>query len=179
MVACLSMALSRTYLPTLITRGENVFIAPGAVVVGRVSLGDRSSVWYGAVVRGDTASITIGEETNVQDGAVLHVDPPSPVVLGARVVVGHRAVVHGARVEDECLIGMGAMLLNDVVIGRHSIIGAGAVVTEGTVIPPLSLVLGVPGKVIRTLPEETGARIRRNAAVYVEAAGEYLAGRLG
>jgi carbonic anhydrase/acetyltransferase-like protein (isoleucine patch superfamily) len=125
------------------------------------------------------APITIGEETNIQDGAVLHVDPPSPVVLGSRVVVGHRAVVHGARVEDECLIGMGAMLLNDVVIGHHSIIGAGAVVTVGAVIPPLSLVLGVPGKVVRTLPPDTGARIRRNAAVYVEAAGEYLAGRLG
>ena len=179
MVASSFMTLSRKYLATDVRCGTDAFIAPGAVVVGQVTLGDRASVWYNAVVRGDMAPITIGDETNIQDGAVLHVDPPSPVVLGRRVVVGHRAIIHGARVEDECLIGMGAMLLNDVVIGSHSIVGAGAVVPEGTVIPPLSLVLGIPGRVVRTLGPETGERIRRNAAVYVEAAGEYLAGRLG
>ncbi len=173
------MALSRDYLPTRIQRGEGVYIAPGAVVVGQVSLGDRASVWYGAVVRGDMAPITIGEETNIQDGAVLHVDPPYPVVLGERVVVGHRAVIHGARVADECLIGMGAVLLNGAIIGTHSIVGAGAVVTEGMEVPPLSLVLGVPARVVRALPSEVADRIRRNAAVYVEAAAEYAAGRLG
>ncbi len=178
-VSVTPMALSRDYLPTRIQRGEGVFIAPGAVVVGQVSLGDRASVWYGAVVRGDMAPITIGEETNIQDGAVLHVDPPYPVVLGERVVVGHRAVIHGARVADECLIGMGAVLLNGAIIGTHSIVGAGAVVTEGMEVPPLSLVLGVPARVVRALPPEVADRIRRNAAVYVEAAAEYAAGRLG
>jgi carbonic anhydrase/acetyltransferase-like protein (isoleucine patch superfamily) len=173
------MPLSRTYLPTAIQRGAGVFIAPGAVVVGQVRLGDRVSIWYGAVVRGDMAPISIGAETNIQDGAVLHVDPPAPVELGERVVVGHRAVIHGARVADECLIGMGAILLNNAVVGTHSIVGAGAVVTEGMQIPPLSLVLGVPARVVRTLPETVEERIRRNAAVYVEAAAEYLAGRLG
>jgi len=173
------MSRERTLLPTLVTRGDGVFIAPGAVVVGRVTLGDRASVWFNAVLRGDCAPITIGAETNIQDGAVLHVDPPSPVCIGERVVVGHGAVIHGARVEDECLIGMGAILLNDATVGTHSIIGAGAVVLEGMNIPPFSLVLGVPARVVRPLPESVIERIRDNAAVYVDLAAQYAAGRLG
>jgi len=173
------MTKQRSFLPTRLDYPDTVFIAPGAVVVGQVTMGARSSIWYNAVVRGDMAPITIGEETNIQDGAVVHVDHLVPASLGDRVVVGHRAVVHGAHVEDECLIGMSATLLNNAVIGRHSIIGAGTVVTEGTRIPPSSLVLGVPGKVVRTLPPDVAQRIRANAAVYVDAAAQYLAGRLG
>ncbi|MFQ5669939.1 MAG: gamma carbonic anhydrase family protein [Acidobacteriota bacterium] len=173
------MRPSRKYLATQVVQGEGVFIAPGAVVVGQVSLGARSSIWYHAVLRGDLAPITVGAQTNIQDGAVLHVDPPSPVVLGDRVVVGHRAVIHGARVEDECLIGMGAVLLDDVVVGRHSVIGAGAVVTARTIIPPRSLVLGIPARVVRTVPDTMAAQIRLNAARYAEAAARYLSGDLG
>ncbi len=173
------MTRSRPFLATRVICPDDVFIAPGATVVGQVTLGARSSVWYSAVVRGDMAPITIGCETNIQDGAVVHVDHQVPASLGDRVVVGHRAVVHGAQVEDECLVGMSATLLNHVVIGRHSIIGAGSVVTEGTIIPPNSLVLGVPGKVVRTLPPEVAQRIRANADVYVEAAARYLSGELG
>jgi carbonic anhydrase/acetyltransferase-like protein (isoleucine patch superfamily) len=172
------MSLAERFLATDVRLGEGVFIAPGAVVTGQVTLGDRASVWYSAVVRGDMAPITIGAETNIQDGSVLHVDWSTPVVLGERVVVGHRAVIHGARVEDECLVSMGAVLLNDAVIGKHSIVGAGAVVTEGSNIPPRSLVLGVPGRVVKTLPESIGERIRSDAAVYTTACAEYLAGRL-
>ena len=162
------------FLPTRVRTGAGVFVAPGAVIVGDVTLGDRASVWFNAVVRGDRAPVSIGEESNIQDGAVVHVDPPSPARIGARVVVGHRAVIHGATVEDECLVGIGAVLLNDCVIGRHSIVGAGAVVTEKTQVPPRSLVLGVPARVVRTLPANIAERIRRNAAVYVEAGAHYL-----
>ncbi|MFQ5767482.1 MAG: gamma carbonic anhydrase family protein [Acidobacteriota bacterium] len=158
------------FLPTKITLGEDVFIAPGATVVGQVSLGARVSVWYQAVLRGDLAAIKIGDETNIQDGSVLHVDRRLPVRLGRRVVVGHRAVIHGATIADECLIGMGAIVLSGAVIGTHSIVGAGAVVTEGMEIPPRSLVLGIPGKVVRTMPSGIAARIQANAADYVAAA---------
>ena len=109
---------------------QTAFIAPGAVVVGRVSLGRHSSIWYNAVVRGDMDSITVGDETNIQDSCVIHVDEGYPCVIGSRVGVGHRAVLHGCTIEDECLIGMGAVLLNGVHVGRGSVIGAGAVLTE-------------------------------------------------
>ena len=170
---------SRPFLPNDVQRGDGVFVAPGAVVVGTVRLGDRSSVWYNAVVRGDVAPIEVGEETNIQDGAILHADPPFPVRLGRRVVVGHGAVVHGACVDDECLIGIGAILMNGSVVGRHSIVGAGALVTEGLRIPARSLVLGVPGRIVRVLPPDVAERIRENAAVYVEAAARHLASEPG
>jgi carbonic anhydrase/acetyltransferase-like protein (isoleucine patch superfamily) len=144
------------------------FIHPHAFVCGDVVLGARVSVWPTAVIRGDTATITIGDESNVQDGTVVHVDHGVPCLIGARVAIGHRAIVHGATVEDDCLIGMGAILLNRVHVGRGSIVGAGAVCREGLVIPPDSLVLGVPGRIVRPTTAEERERIRRTVGSYLE-----------
>lgn len=127
------------------------FIAPTATVLGRVSLGAGSSIWYGAVVRGDVERIDIGAETNVQDGAVIHGDPGTPTILENWVTVGHRAVIHGAHIEAGSLIGMGAIILDGVRVGAGSIIGAGSVITK--TIPPRSLVLGMPGRVIREITD--------------------------
>ena len=167
------------YLPTRLQIDPSVFIAPGAVVVGAVSIGAESSVWYHATLRGDMAPVTVGRASNIQDGAVVHVHDDHPAIIGDRVVVGHRAVVHGARVEDEVLIGMGAILLNGSVIGRRSLVGAGAVVPEGFQVPPGSLVLGVPGRVVRPLAEAEVERILNNARQYVEYARRYREGELG
>ena len=134
--------------------GEGVFIAPGAFVIGEVILGARANVWYNAVVRGDMACITIGEETNLQDNVTIHVDEDVPTLIGNRVTVGHNVVLHGCTVEDGALIGMGSVILNGAVIGRDSLVGAGSLVTPGTIIPPRSLVIGSPGKVVRTLSED-------------------------
>jgi carbonic anhydrase/acetyltransferase-like protein (isoleucine patch superfamily) len=155
------------------------FIHELAVVLGAVTLGARASVWPTAVVRGDSDRITIGEESNVQDGAVLHADPGLPCTLGARVAVGHRAIVHGATVEDDCLIGMGAILLNRVHVGSGSIVGAGAVCPEGMMVPANSLVLGVPGRVVRATTEEERARIARTVEAYVVLSGRHLGGEVG
>ena len=141
---------------------------PAAFVCGDVTLGARVSLWPGTVVRADTAPIVIGQETNVQDGTVIHVDLGVPVTIGARVAIGHRAIVHGATVEDECLVAMGAVVLNHVVIGRGSVVGAGAVCTEGMRVPANSVVLGVPGRVVRRTTEEMRDRIARTVATYVE-----------
>src|SRR6185295_11393103 len=129
-------------------------------------------------VRGDLAPVTIGEESNVQDGCVLHVERDGPVRLGRRVTLGHGAIVHGAIVEDEVLVAMKAVVLSGCHIGRHSIVGAGAVVPEGTNVPPGSLVLGVPGRVVRPLKDDEIERIVRNAASYVELAAAYRAGEV-
>ena len=125
------------------------------------------SVWPTAVLRGDNDAITIGEDSNVQDGTVVHVDPGVPCTIGARVAIGHRAIVHGATVQDDCLIGMGAILLNRVRVGHGSIVGAGAVCREGMEIPPNSLVVGVPGKVIRETTVDERARIGHTVAAYL------------
>jgi len=143
------------------------FIHPEALVFGDVTLGARASVWPGAVLRGDSAPITIGEASNVQDGVVIHVDPGLPCTIGSRVTVGHRAVVHGATVEDDCLIAIGAIVLNRVVVGTGSLVGAGAVCSEGMVIPPNSLVLGVPGKVVRSVDDKLRARIAAGVDAYI------------
>lgn len=143
------------------------FIHPTAVIIGNVILGRDASVWPTAVLRGDADAIVIGDETNVQDGAVVHVDPGCPVRVGHRVTIGHRAVIHGCTIEDDCLIGIGAIILNGAVIGTGSVIGAGAVVREGMVVPPGSLVLGVPGVVVRAVDDELRARIVHGAAAYV------------
>ena len=143
------------------------FIHPLAFVCGSVTLGARVSVWPTAVVRGDSAEIEIGEESNVQDGTVIHVDAGVPARIGRRVAIGHRAIVHGATVEDESLIGMGAILLNRVVVGRGSIVGAGALCPEGMVIPPESLVLGVPGRVVRRTTAAERERIRHTVDAYL------------
>lgn len=146
----------------------DAWVAPGATVLGEVHLGSEVTVLYGAVLRGDSGAVEVGAECNIQDLACLHADPGFPCRLGRRVTVGHAAVVHGATVEDDVLIGIRAVVLNGAVIGQHSIIGAGAVVPEGKVIPPRSLVLGVPGKVIRPIDDEDIARIHHAAAHYVE-----------
>lgn len=139
----------------------------GAHVIGDVRLGARASVWPAAVLRGDSDAITVGEESNVQDGCVLHADPGLPCRIGRRVAIGHRAVVHGATVEDAVLIGMGAIVLNGARIGTGTIVGAGAVVREGMEVPPESLVLGVPGRVVRATTAEERARIGRTVDAYL------------
>jgi len=151
----------------------SAFIAETAVVLGDVAIGRESSVWFHAVVRGDMASITIGERTNIQDGAVVHADPGYPATIGDGVTVGHGAVIHGATVEDDVLIGIRAVVLNGAVIGEGSIVGAGAVVTEGTVIPPRSLVLGVPGRVAREVSPQQEELIHHSAEEYVQLARAY------
>lgn len=143
------------------------FIHPLAFVCGDVTLGARVSVWPTAVIRGDSAAIAIGADSNVQDGAVVHVDAGLPCRIGERVALGHRAIVHGAVVEDDCLIGMGAILLNRVRVGRGSIVGAGAVCPEGMEIPPGSLVLGVPGRVIRQTTADERRRIGGTVEAYL------------
>ncbi|HND52897.1 MAG TPA: gamma carbonic anhydrase family protein [Pirellulaceae bacterium] len=150
----------------------SAFVAPGAVVLGDVRIGAESSVWYNAVVRGDTESIVIGRQTNVQDGCVLHADPGFPCVLGDRVTVGHGAVVHGAIVEDGVLVGMKAVVMNGARVGAGSIVGVGAVVVEGMRIPPGSLVVGVPARVKRSIEPHDQERIRHAADHYVAAACE-------
>jgi len=169
-------AIVDRYLERLPRLGQNVLLAAGAALAGEVLLGDDVSVWYAAVLRGDLAPVTIGDRSNVQDGAVLHVGDDSPCVVGQDVVVGHRAVLHGCRVEYACLIGMQATILDDAVIGAGSIVGAGALVTQETVIPARSLVLGAPARVVRKLTEEDEARHRAMAAKYVRLKQNYLRG---
>ena len=153
------------------------FVHPAAHVIGNVTLGARVSVWPTAVLRGDSDVITIGEDSNVQDGTVVHVDPGVPCAIGARVAVGHRAIVHGATVQDDCLIGMGAILLNRVVVGSGTIVGAGAVCREGMEIPPNSLVVGVPAKVIRETTPEERQRIAHTVQAYLALQVEHREGR--
>lgn len=143
-----------------------VYIAPSAIVLGDVTIGAESSLWFGVVVRGDTAAIVIGQQTNIQDGCILHVDRGQPCILGARVSLGHGAIVHGATVEDDVLIGIRAIVLNGARIGRGSLIAAGALVAPGTIIPPNSLVMGVPGKIVRSTGEAEETRIRGTAERY-------------
>ncbi|MDR3620611.1 MAG: gamma carbonic anhydrase family protein [Paludisphaera borealis] len=154
----------------------SAFIAAGAVVLGDVQLGRDASVWYNAVLRGDAERIAVGDETNIQDLSMLHADPGFPCVVGRRVTVGHRAILHGCTVEDDCLIGMGATLLNGVRIGRGSVVGAGAVLVEGMEVPPGSLVLGVPARIVRQVDEPTRARIDHAWRHYVEQAHRHQAG---
>ncbi|HVX89342.1 MAG TPA: gamma carbonic anhydrase family protein [Gemmatimonadales bacterium] len=144
------------------------WIAPNATVLGDVVIGDRASIWYGCVIRGDTDRIRIGADTNIQDLTMVHVDEGVPCTIGARVGVGHRAIIHGCTIEDECLIGMGAVILNRAVIGTGSVVGAGAVVPEGMVVPPGSLVLGVPGRVVKPVDEALRKRIEGTWRHYVE-----------
>jgi carbonic anhydrase/acetyltransferase-like protein (isoleucine patch superfamily) len=152
------------------------YIHPRAIVIGDVTIAARVSIWPTAVVRGDTASITIGESSNVQDGTIIHVDAEFPTRIGARVAIGHRAIVHGATIEDDCLIAMGAILLNGVHVGSGSLVGAGAVCTEGMIIPPNSLVLGVPAKVVRETTPSLRERIAHTVASYVELQERYRKG---
>jgi carbonic anhydrase/acetyltransferase-like protein (isoleucine patch superfamily) len=144
---------------------DKAYIAEGAQIVGKVVMEEYSSVWHNVVARADINSIKIGKYTNIQDNAVLHVDDDCPTIIGDYVVVGHSAILHGCKVEDHCLIGMGAIVLNGAVIGRGSIIAAGAVVKENEIIPPFSMVVGIPGRVIKKLPENTD-KIHAQAVKY-------------
>ncbi|MCS5732942.1 gamma carbonic anhydrase family protein [Herbiconiux daphne] len=164
-----------TFDGTTPTIDESAWLAPTAVVVGAVTLAARSSVFYGAVVRGDTDAITLGEGSNLQDNVVVHCDAGKPTSIGAGVSVGHGAVLHGCTIEDSCLIGMHATVLNGAVIGTGSLVAAGAVVLEGTVVPPGSLVAGVPAKVRRDLTPEERQAIERNAATYLRLSAAHAA----
>lgn len=144
------------------------WIAPTAVVIGRVRIHPGASVWWGAVLRGDTDFIEIGPRSNIQDNAVVHCDPGCPTIVGADCTVGHAAILHGARLEDGCLVGMGACVLNRAVIGAGSLVGAKALVTEDVEIPPRSLVVGSPAKPKRTLEDAAVERIKRSADNYQE-----------
>lgn len=149
------------------------FVAPGATVVGEVTLGAHASVWFGTVVRGDTAPIRIGAHTNLQDLTLVHVDHDAPTVVGDRVTVGHRAIIHGCTIGDDCLIGMGAIVLSHARIGAGSLIGAGALVKEGQEIPPGSLALGAPARVIGPVNDAHRAAIAQGASHYAELARSY------
>ncbi len=154
----------------------SVYIAPTATVVGDVVIARDASIWFGVVVRGDAAPISIDEGSNVQDNAVIHVDTGVPTRIGKRVTIGHGAIVHGATVGDDVLIGIGAIVLSGSKIGDHSIIAAGAIVPEGRVIPPQSLVMGVPARVLRTLDAGDLARIEEGSRNYIERARNYRKG---
>lgn len=165
------MVEQRRALVTRVGGGEpsvdpSAFTAPTSAVLGRVSLAAHASVWYGAVLRGDVADISVGAESNIQDNCTVHADPGFPVTVGARVSVGHNAVLHGCTVADEVLVGMGATVLNGARIGAGSLVAAQALVPQGMEVPPGSLVAGVPAKVRRELTEEEREGIRLNAAVY-------------
>ncbi|MEH6780703.1 MAG: gamma carbonic anhydrase family protein [Rhodoglobus sp.] len=154
---------------------DSAFVAPTAALIGNVTLGERVGIFYGAVLRGDTDAITIGEGSNLQDNVTVHCDRGISTTVGTGVSVGHGAVLHGCTVEDDCLIGMSATVLNGAVVGTGSLVAAGAVVLEGTVIPPGSLVAGVPAKVRRELSDDEKAGIRNNAALYLELSAAHKA----
>lgn len=154
----------------------SVFVADGAVVIGDVEIGEESSVWFNTVIRGDIQRIRIGKRTNVQDNCTLHVTMADPVVVGDSVTFGHGVVAHGCTIEDFCLIGIGSVVLDGAVIGKGSVIAAGAVVSPRTIVPPHSLVMGVPGKVVKTLAPESAVANRLVADHYVEYAQSYRKG---
>ena len=155
--------------------GPGVWVAPGATVVGDVRLGARTNVWYGSVLRADNEYIEIGEDCNLQDGCVFHADPGEPLIMGDRVTVGHRAIVHAATLESDTLVGMGAIVLNGARVGTGSLVAAGAVVRVGTQIPPNSMVAGVPAVVRRGVSEAERETIARTAPGYVARAERHRA----
>jgi len=150
----------------------SVFIAPTAQIIGDVHIGKKSSIWFHSVLRGDLDKISVGERTNIQDLCICHVDENIPVKIGNDVTIGHRSIIHGCTIEDDCLIGMGAIVMNQAVIGKGSVVAAGTVVLEKTIIPPYSLVTGSPGKVKKTYKnkEEIEMRIKTMSESYMEMA---------
>ncbi len=158
------------------TVDPTAYLAPGVIVMGNVTIGARSSVWYRTIIRGDTERIAIGEDTNIQDLSMVHADEGIPCLIGDRVTVGHRVILHGCVIENDCMIGMGSILLNRVRVGSGSIIGAGAVLSEGTIIPAGSLVFGMPGKVARPVDEAMSGRIEHAWRHYVEQAERHRSG---
>ena len=154
----------------------NYWIAPDAVLIGKVKLERNASVWFGAVLRGDNELILIGENSNVQDGCVMHTDPGAPLTVGRNCTIGHKAMLHGCTIGDNSLVGMGATILNHAVIGRNCLIGANALIAEGKVIPDNSLVMGMPGKVVRELDQAQIARLPGSAERYVNNWRRYAVG---
>ena len=152
------------------------WVAPSADVIGRVRLLHMGSIWFGAVLRGDTEWISVGDHSNVQDSCVLHTDKGAPLTIGAYCTIGHKAILHGCEIGDNSLVGMGAIILNHAKIGRNCLIGAGALIAEGKVIPDNSLVVGAPGKVIRILDDLAAAGLRKSAEGYVRNWQRFKAG---
>lgn len=153
----------------------SAYIDPSAQVIGDITIGERSSIWPNVSARGDVSSITIGDESNVQDNSVLHCDEGFPLIIGDRVTVGHMAMLHGCTIEEDSLIGIGAIVLNGAKIGKGSVIAAIALIPEGMQIPPYSMVMGVPGKVRREITEDERERFKLNCKHYVELAEQYRA----
>ena len=154
---------------------ESAFVAPGAYVIGRVEVGEESSIWYGAVLRGDLDEIRIGARTSIQDNAVIHIDEGYPATVGDDCIIGHAAVVHGCEVGDRCLIGMNATVLTGARIGEGSVVGAGALVPQGKKYPPRSLIVGVPARQVGEVTDEQAEAIARGAKSYVQRAAEHRA----
>lgn len=163
-------------LARLADGAENCWVAPSAVVIGKVRLLADANVWFGAVLRGDNEEILIGEGSNVQDLTMMHTDPGFPLTVGSNCTIGHKAIIHGCTIGDNTLIGMGATIMNGAVIGKNCLVGAGALISEGKEIPDGSLVLGAPGKVIRSLDEKTIERLGGSAAHYVNNSKRYRTG---
>ncbi|MFO7639014.1 MAG: gamma carbonic anhydrase family protein [bacterium] len=155
--------------------GRGAFVAPDARLIGRVTVGDRASIWFGSVLRGDVDRIVIGPETNIQDLSVVHADADTPTIVGSRVTVGHRVILHGCTVEDECVVGMGAIVQNRARVGSHSIVASGSVVREGFEVPAGTLVAGVPAQVKRELTDAEIEFINELAEIYLGRAELYLA----
>ena len=160
----------------VVTDGEDHFIAPSAVLIGRVRLAKNTSIWWNAVLRGDNEWITVGENSNVQDGCVLHTDPGFPLTIGRNVSVGHMAVVHGCQIGDDSLIGIGAIVLNGATVGANCLVGAGTLIPEGKAIPDNSVVLGTPGRVVRQTTIRDRTYMAEPMKRYVRRIGEYKSG---
>lgn len=161
--------------PSLPEDGSS-WVAPSADVIGDARLGRGVGIWFGAVIRADNTPILVGDRTNIQEGAMLHSDPDSPLTVGEDCTVGHHAILHGCTIGDRVLVGMGAMVLNDAVIGDGCLIGAGALVTEGKVFPPNSLILGAPARAVRTLDGEAADALKASAEHYARRQQRYAAG---
>jgi len=161
-------------LQSKVKAGKDVFIAPNATLIGDITLGDNCSVWYGAILRADADKIIVGARTNIQDGVIFHTDPGVTITVGEENIIGHGAIIHGCTIGNNNLIGIRATVLNGAKVGNCCIIGAHALVTEDMVVPDYSMVLGVPGKIVKTLPLETIDRMKLGAAFYVHEAIQYL-----
>jgi carbonic anhydrase/acetyltransferase-like protein (isoleucine patch superfamily) len=157
------------------TLAESVYVAQGAQLIGDLTIDDASSVWFNAVVRADLAPIRIGSQTNLQDGVIAHVNTDQPLLVGNGVSVGHGAIIHGCEIADGCLVGMGAIVLNGARIGQNALIAAGSLVTENAIIPPFTLALGTPAKIVRELTDRDLQRMIRTAQNYVQKAAEFKA----
>ena len=158
-----------------IQKHDTVFIAPNATLIGQIIIGAFSSIWFGVVIRAEYELVTIGEQTNIQDNSVIHVDPGSPVDIGNDVIIGHRSIIHGCTIGNNTLIGMGSVILNNVRIGNNCLIGANTLITEGMIIPDYSMVVGSPGKIVKIITVEQVNKIKQNALNYVQLAKAYKA----